>query len=125
MSRRPGRWQLIRVAAPMAVWVLHLLLVYSLVGLACAEGWPTRRIAGLPMLVWVMLAATAAALALIAGLGWRARRAWRALPAANEAALPAAARRRFTSRATAVIAVVAAIAVAFTSAPMFSLPPCL
>lgn len=123
MTRRLGPWRLTGVAAPMAVWALHLVVVYGLVGLACAEGWPARRIAGLPLLTWVMLAVTAAALALIAWLG---RRAWRALPTASDAAPAAApARRRFTSRATAVLAVVAFIAVAFTAAPMFSLPPCL
>lgn len=122
MSRWQGRRQLTRMAAPMAAWVLHLVVVYSLVGLACAEGWPTRRVAGLPLLIWVMLAMTAAALMLIVWLGWRAARAQ---PDTEGAASATAARRRLVDRATAVLAVVAFIAVAFTTAPMFSLPPCL
>ena len=64
------RWDrhypLAAVAAPMAVWAAHFVVVYSLAGLGCEQGWNVPRIAMLPSLRWILLLVTAAALALIA-----------------------------------------------------------
>ncbi|WP_407353844.1 hypothetical protein [Luteimonas sp. R10] len=118
-----GPQHLTGMAAPMAVWALHLLAVYSLQGLACAEGWQRTRVAGLEAVTWWLLLLTAAALAAIAWLGARARRAWRDAnaSAADEAA---ARRRRFTAKAATLLAVIAAIAVTFTAAPVLLLSTC-
>lgn len=139
MMRRIGPFRLVGMAAPMAVWALHFVLVYSLVGLGCEEGWHLRRIAGLgvptpSLLTWSLLLATVTSLGVIAWLGARAWRGWRSLPVAGEPAAsePAAAesadalqrRHRFMSLATTIMALLAAIAVVFTTTPVFMLPSC-
>lgn len=122
-------WRLVGMVAPMALWALHFVLVYSLAGLACAEGWPEHRILGVRMLSWALLGSTALTFALIGWLGQRAWRARRALPPTDDARDAAECRRlarqRFASRVAVVLAIIAAIAVAFTSVPMFVLSRCL
>ncbi|AKC85430.1 hypothetical protein [Pseudoxanthomonas suwonensis] len=107
-------WRLTGMAAPMAVWALHFVLVYSVQGLACAEGWnqPGAR--------WTMLGSTVLALLAIAWLGLRARRA----AAAADAPDAAVRRRRFTALATALLSLLAAVAVLFTTVPILLLSPC-
>lgn len=111
------------IAAPMAVWALHFVAVYSLQGLACGEGWMRQRLAGMETVSWVLIALTALALAAIARLGWRA---WRVRCRETRAPRPDAAgrRRRFAATATALAAALAAIAVSFTALPVPMLPPC-
>lgn len=128
MMRRFAPWRLVGMVAPMAVWALHFIVVYSLAGLACEEGWPASRMLGMRTLNWALLGSTLLTFALIVWLG---RRAWcihRALPAADEAADAAEHKRlvreHFASRVATKLAVVAAIAVAFTTAPMFVLSRC-
>lgn len=105
---------LVGIAAPMGVWALHLVAVYSVQGLTCAEGWSPR--AGF----WTMLALTLPALA---GIGWLGARAWRASRAATGA--DAVSRRtRFAAQATGLCAILAAVAVLFTLAPVLLLPVC-
>lgn len=127
MMRRLGPWRLVGMSLPMGVWALHFVLVYSLVGLACAEGWPATRLAGVRLLTWALLASTAVTLALIGWLGWRAWRARQSLPADDSPAAAAGTvpRQRFTSLATSVLALIAFIAVMFTGAPMFMLSTCI
>lgn len=110
------------LAAPMALWALHFVAAYSLVGLGCEEGWDQQRTLGLSALVWSLLAITVAALALIALLGLRG---WQARVASGNAADPGQRRRRFLASATALLAILATIAVLFTAVPVFLLPPCL
>lgn len=121
--RCPDR--LLDLAAPMAVWALHLVVVYSLVGLGCEHGWHLRRVVGLPLLTGSLLLATAAALGLVAWLGWRAWRCWRILPRTGDPADPVQRRQRFIGIATAALALLAFVAVTFTATPIFMLPPCL
>ena len=71
-------YRLTGVAAPMAVWALHLVVVYSLQGVVCGEALDNRPIAGLSPLAWAVLGLTVASLA---GLGWMALRAWRGVAA--------------------------------------------
>lgn len=121
MTRSIGPFRLVGMAAPMSIWALHFVLVYSLAGLGCEEGWHLRRTWGLSHLTWTLLVSTVAALGLIARLGWRARRSLRA---AAEPADAVQRRHRFMGRATAILAVLGAIAVVFTATPVFMLPSC-
>ncbi len=107
-------WKLLGIAAPMAVWALHFVAVYSVQGLTCAEGWSPR--AGF----WAMLGLTVPAIGAIAWLGLRAWRLARALPG-EEAARR---RSRFAAQATGLCALLAAVAVLFTLAPVLLLPVC-
>lgn len=116
-------YRLTGVAAPMAVWALHLVVVYSLQGVVCGEALDNRPIAGLSPLAWAVLGLTVASLA---GLGWMALRAWRGWRAGNaDRSAPAtAARRRFLSAITAALCVLSAVAVLFTTIPVLLLPGC-
>ena len=113
MPRAIAPWRLAGIAMPMLVWALHFLVVYVLQGLACA-GHAGREAAVAAMLGVTVLAALA-----IAWLGLRARHA------ARSAGHDAGGRRhRFAATVTALLAVVAAIAVLFTTVPILLLPPC-
>ncbi|WP_202844687.1 hypothetical protein [Luteimonas saliphila] len=105
---RPRRFSWI--AAPMAAWALHFAAVYILQGLGCARGWAdgSTRIA--------MGASTALAFAAVA---WIGTHAWRRLRAAGDAG-----ETRFVARLVAILSLLAALAIAFTSLPMFLLLPC-
>ena len=123
MSDALSPWRLTGIAAPMAVWALHLVAVYSLQGVACAEGLDRLRLAGLEALAWWLLALTAVALAALAWLGVRAWRGWHAARA--DAAAPGiAARRRFAAAVAGALSVMAAVAVCFTTIPVLLLPGC-
>ncbi|MCD9033247.1 hypothetical protein LDO32_16095 [Luteimonas sp. Y-2-2-4F] len=115
------------IAAPLAVWALHFVAVYSLQGLACGEGWLRGRVAGAgadaELATWLLVALTALALAAISWLGLRGLRAWHAAKADPQAGADGR-RRRFAAAVAALAAVLAAIAVAFTAVPIFMLPPC-
>ena len=116
-------WRLTGIAAPMAVWALHLVLVYSLQGVTCGGHLPNPRVAGLEALTWWLLLLTAAAFAALAWTGvraWQARRA----AAADRSRPAAAARRRFSSSVALALSVLAAVAVLFTTLPVLLLPGC-
>ncbi|MDQ3289202.1 MAG: hypothetical protein M3Q42_13305 [Pseudomonadota bacterium] len=120
--RLTPHYPLIAVAVPMVVWALHFVIVYSLVGFGCERGVLLERFAGLPVLSWLLIAVTLAALATIAWLGWHAWRCWNAL--SSEQLPRAQPRERFMRLVTAMLALVAFIAVVFTATPVFMLPPC-
>lgn len=122
--RRDRPYPLSALAAPMAVWAVHFVVVYSLAGLACERGLFLRRVAMLPGLTWILALVAAAALALIAWLGWHAWRRWRALRMRADTATPSQPRERFMRLITALLALLAFIAVVFTATPVFLLPPC-
>lgn len=128
MSTRPpdgvlSPYRLVGIGAPMAVWAAHLVVIYSLQGLACAEGFNRTRYAGLEPLTWCALALAAAAFASLAWLGLRALRGWRAANA--DRGTPAiAARRRFGAAVTGALCVLSAVAVLFTTIPVLLLPGC-
>lgn len=117
----PGR--LTGMALPMALWALHFVVVYSLVGLGCEYGWQARPLAGGNLLSALLVAFTVLVLVPVAALGLRARRAWRR-HAGNQAADPRQRRQALISMATTVLAVLAAIAIVFTTTPALLLPPC-
>ena len=122
--RHDRPYPLSALAAPMAVWAVHFVVVYSLVGLACERGLLLRSVAMLPVLTWILALLTVAALATIAWLGWNALHRWRMLRAS--AGTPATPRssEAFMRLATALLALLAFIAVVFTATPIPMLPPC-
>ncbi|AOH35985.1 hypothetical protein BGP89_06120 [Luteimonas sp. JM171] len=131
MLERIGPWRLSGMALPLAVWAAHFLAVYIMQGLACWQGWQRQRVAGMEMVSWWLLLATVVALALIAWQGMRALRCRRLakfeVQAAKGVESPvamAARRRHFMSVLTALVSVVAFIAVCFTALPVLLLPPC-
>jgi len=131
MREKIGPWRLTGMATPLAVWAAHFLAVYIMQGLACGEGWQRQRVAGAEMVTWWLLLATLLAFAAIAWMGvWALRCRRRAafeVRAAGDADRPvatAARRRRFTATLTALVALVAFIAVTFTGIPVLLLPPC-
>lgn len=125
--RLSPHYPLVAVAMPMAVWALHFVVVYSLVGLGCERDVLLQRFVTLPLLTWVLLMVSLAALILIAWLGWRAWRIWNALDANRSIAGTAPRvqpRERFMRLATALLAMLAFIAVVFTATPILMLQPC-
>ena len=122
--RRDRPYPLSALAAPMAAWAVHFVVAYSLVGLACERGLLLRRVAMLPVLTWILALLTIAALAMIAWLGWNALHRWRVLRASAGTPAPPQSRESFMRLATALLALLAFIAVVFTATPMFMLPPC-
>ncbi|MBJ6978523.1 MULTISPECIES: hypothetical protein [unclassified Luteimonas] len=116
-------WRLTGIAAPMLLWALHLVVVYSLQGVTCAEGLALTRHAGLTALAWSVLALTAVTFTLLAWLGRRAWRGWRAAQA-DRSAPALAARRRFAAAASGALCVLSAVAVLFTTIPVLLLPGC-
>ena len=115
-------WRLTGIAAPMLLWALHLVVVYSLQGVTCAEGLALTRHAGLTVLAWSVLALTAVTFALLAWLGRRARRGWQP----HTRPLRARARRATPLRrgASGALCVLSAVAVLFTTIPVLLLPGC-
>lgn len=120
MSRPEGRLGLTRMAAPLAVWALHFVIVYSLQGLACARGLGRTPVAGLEAMTWALWGVTLLALL---GIAWSGRVAWRARQAAAPTR-PPGDRRHFLPLLTVLVALVAAIGVVFTALPVALLPTC-
>ncbi len=128
MSRYRG-YRLTEMATPAVVWALHFVIVYSMAGLACGQGWQRGRTAGLEAVTWLMVATTVLSWLVLAFIAWRA---WRgrttAQPARDEAGAGATdasqARKRFLSTVTLAMAAIAALAVSFTVIPVFLLPTC-
>lgn len=116
-------YRLTGIAAPMLVWALHLVVVYSLQGVTCGEALANRRIAGLETLTWWVLALTAAAFVALAWMGARALRARRV--SEDERSSPLlASRRRFAATLTALLSALSVVAVLFTTIPVLLLPGC-
>lgn len=123
-ARRP--WTLALVASPMVVWALHLVVVYSLEGLACARGWPLAPVAGMSRFNWLLVLVTAPALGTVAWLMSRGWRDARDPPASRDTGTGtgAARRQRLLAWVAMALAAVAAIAIVFATVPVFMLPPC-
>ena len=43
------------VVAPLVAWALHFVVVYSLAGLGCEDGWQLRRVAGVDALTLALM----------------------------------------------------------------------
>lgn len=111
------------MAAPLTMWALHFVVVYSLQGVACAEGLFRRALAGQPLVFWLWLLLTGVALA---GIAWLGLRAWRCHRKTTPSDAAAAGQReaRFASRLTLLVSAMAFVAVVFTVIPVFMLPVC-
>ena len=111
------------IAAPWTVWALHFVAVYSLQGVTCAEDVLRREMAGAETASWILLGLGVIALAATAWLGLRAWRAWRS---ARRDVQPAVAvrRQRFSSAVVMLSALLASVAIVFTTIPVLMLPPC-
>lgn len=116
-------YRLTGIAAPMVVWALHLVVVYSLQGVTCGEDLANPRLAGLHTLTWWLLALTAAAFAALAWMGVRALRARRVSEDDRSSPL-LASRRRFAATLTALLSALSVVAVLFTTIPVLLLPGC-
>ncbi len=107
--------RLLGVCAPLLLWAIHLVAVYSLQGLACS-GQADGVLGGDSRLRLLLVVLSITLLALVTGQAWRAGRMRRATtPGQTAAFLPAA---------TLLAAVVAAIAIVFTTVPILMLAPC-
>lgn len=110
------------IASPMVVWALHLVVVYSLEGLACARGWQLARVAGMSQFNWLLVLVSIPALGLVA---WLMLRGWRdARDPPTEGVSGSARRQRLLAWVTMALAAVAAVAIIFATLPVFMLPPC-
>lgn len=97
--------------APPLVWVAHFLLSYTTAAIWCAKAaGPDRSFAGARTAIAGYTVAAAIALALI---GWRAYRSHRAAPAIGDGHDSAAARHRFLTFATLLLAGLSAIAILY------------
>ena len=114
---------LTRMAMPLVVWAIHFVAVYSLQGLACARALWRAPVAGLETVTWVLWALTALALLVIALFGRTALRDWRTTRARTDGRADTA-RTRFLTALSTLVAVIAAIGVAFTVLPVALLPTC-
>ena len=94
----------------MLVWALHFAAVYILQGLGCTRGWPDPA-TGIGLGASTVLA--------FAAVAWIGARAWRQLRGAGDVG-----QARFVARLVAILSLLAAVAIAFTSIPMFLLLPC-
>ncbi len=118
----PGRLR--AVVAPMGVWALHFVVVYSLVGVGCQEHWHRQMLGGASLLKWLLVLVTILSLGAIAAFGWRAwrRRSQRRDARGDPGQLQS--RHNFMDLAATVLSIIAAIAVTFTATPIFLLPFC-
>jgi hypothetical protein len=122
---RLGPHRLSGMVAPMVVWAVHFVVVYSVQGLACAHGWQRATFAGQAAVTWWLLLVTAVMLAAAAAFGIRGWRAWRAARVALQSgATPEDRFRRFTAGITAVLSLIAIVAICFTAIPILLLQTC-
>jgi hypothetical protein len=114
MRRLIARFPLTATVAALTVWIVHFVLVYAAVGIACER---PQTLGESALGAWLLLTTVAAlaAVVLAAGVGYACTRP-------GEGA--ATTRRRFLGWIALLLAVLAFLAVVFVSAPMLLLPPC-
>lgn len=108
------------IAAPV-VWSVHFAGVYAWTALSCARfGGPDEARLGIAL-------ATAAALALIVVIGWRAWKQWDFLDDYDDVhdAPTTEHRREFLGHAGWLLSIISAIGVLFVAAPAFYIGSCL
>ena len=118
-----ARDSLIGMVASPLVWVVHFLICYVLVAVACAFGfatagdeWDIVRI--------VLVIVGAAALLAIGGLTFLAYRRWRQSGGSRPPQGHEQARHRFMSLTALLLGILSGIAVVYTAVPLFVLPTC-
>lgn len=111
--RRFGRavWQ---ATAPLWLWALHFFGLYVGVAAGCTRGWGEARWAGLPLVSLALGAFSAAVLALLAWMTWRAARDRDWLDGLD----PTVAALRLGGGALALVGT------AWETVPLLLIPPC-
>ncbi|MCV6904178.1 MAG: hypothetical protein NTT76_15855 [Achromobacter xylosoxidans] len=112
MKSRSGADLLLLVAPPM-IWLAHYLFIYAINATACAGHVPTAPWLGLAASSWIIVAASALALA---GMGAVVLHQYRRV---RERGLPA-----FHARLTGLLCALCAIAIAWETLPVFTTSPC-
>lgn len=123
MSRVHAR-SLTGMAAPLAVWALHFIVVYAIQAIACRQGWHALRWAGRDAIVWCLLLLTLAAMLTTAWLGWRAWRQRQVTATHSAAGHDASPLDRFMATLTTAVSALATVAIAFTGVPLLILSTC-
>jgi hypothetical protein len=100
---------LVLFAAP-ALWLVHFLLAYGLTGLICARPSTENRALNESVLAWVLGAAAIIAIGMIAAIHWRTVR---------QARSP-----RFVLHISAMLGLLASLAIVWETLPVFMLPAC-
>lgn len=99
------------LVAPPLVWAAHFVVSYATAAIWCAKAaGPERSFAGAGLAISIYTAAAIAALLL---LGWRALRSHRAAPPVAEDRDSAGARHRFMTFATLLLVGLSIVAVAY------------
>ncbi|ASC66446.1 hypothetical protein B9P52_20190 [Achromobacter denitrificans] len=112
MKRRPWIELLYLVAGPL-IWLAHYLFVYPVNAIACARYPAVGLWASLPASSWIILTASALALAGMAAASLAQRRRVR------EGRLP-----RFHGWLTGALCLLAGLAVAWETLPVWTTPAC-
>jgi hypothetical protein len=101
------------LAAAPAIWAAHFLLSYATAAIWCAKlGGPDASLQGVRVAI---AGGSAAALAMVAVVGWRARRRWQTAAGSTlDRDLPVD-REAFLARATLLLAALSAVAIAFAT----------
>jgi hypothetical protein len=114
---KPGPFsplRLVGACTPLLLWAVHLVTVYSVQGLACS-GQMDGNVPADGSARLLLLLFSAAMLTLVA---------WQGVRGARIRKPPSAGRAPFLAMATMLAAVLAAIAIVFTTIPILMLLPC-
>ncbi|RIJ05159.1 hypothetical protein DXK93_05455 [Achromobacter sp. K91] len=112
MKRRAWLELLLLVAGPV-IWLAHYLLIYAVNAIACARHAQADFALGLPASSWIILAASALAVAAMAAVCRHQRGRVR------QHGLP-----QFHARLTGMLCALSAVAIAWEILPVFSASPC-
>jgi hypothetical protein len=120
----PNHRRLLGVISGMIVWAIWFVIVYSLVGVGCDEGWNTIDVPGGNALSLAMLLSTAVALLLIWWSAVRGYQGWRRGVEERVPGQEAQQRMRFMGLTMLVLSVMAAIGTVMVAIPILMLEPC-
>lgn len=102
-----------------SAWMLHLLLAYAISEFGCLAGFGARHIGGLSAVAWLLLAASALALAIALGATLIARRIRRQALQPSRAATEGAQALAFGGQLAFVTNLVFSLVIAVQSVPIF------
>lgn len=116
----------ISLVGGIAVWALHLMIVYPLTSLTCRWGWFSSTIAGMAGLHFVQMVVTVIAALLMIILGISAMREWRRNRSDEESMLQetASARRPLMAFVAMVLNGFFLLAILLSFVPIFAIEPC-
>lgn len=113
------------LAGPV-VWSVYFLAVYAVGEFGCLSGALAGTVAGLPLVSVMVMAATLAALLVLAWAGWRTYAGWRRARAWRATGEPAnqPGRTQFLEAGALILLALFSAAVLLTGVPMLVLRPC-